>query len=436
MKLTSTQNMRSRLIVAGTLLSLLTLTACAPNTMPGTTDPHYLTGGAYGIGLTGPAGPTGATGSTGGTGSTGNTGATGGTGAIGGASAAPTVPTATPNPNATTVPTSPTPTPTAIASVSPTAPATVVSTTPASSALSVATNANLKVTFNRPMESSTLNASTFTLAQGSTSVPGSVTYANNVATFTPTSALTANTVYTGTVTTGAKDTTGNALSANYVWNFTTSQAQQGAGPQAVALSATLSKYAVIAGSTVTNTGGTIVTGDIGLSPGSGYVGFPPGTLNGALQIANPEAAQAKLDLTTSFNDAMSRSGSPIAVSGNLGGMTLVPGLYSSSTSLAISSGDLTFDAQGDANAVFVIKMGSTFTSTSGRKIILAGGAKASNIFWAVGTSATLGTNSDMKGVFLAQASITLETGAKLEGRALTQTGAVSMDAATVTKPAS
>ncbi|MBC7473538.1 MAG: DUF3494 domain-containing protein, partial [Candidatus Sericytochromatia bacterium] len=112
-----------------------------------------------------------------------------------------------------------------------------------------------------------------------------------------------------------------------------------------------------------------------------------------------------------------------------------PGLYNSQTSLAISSGDLTLDANGDANAVWVFQMGSTLTTTAGRKVILINSAKANNIFWQVGTSATFGTNSVFKGNVLAAVSITMQTGASLEGRALTQSGAVSLDTSTVTKPA-
>src|SRR5213075_3440594 len=118
------------------------------------------------------------------------------------------------------------------------------------------------------------------------------------------------------------------------------------------------------------------------------------------------AGQAKADVTTAFNDAAART-CVITVAGNLGGSTLAPGLYKSTSTLAISSGDLTLDAQGDANAVFIFQMASTLTTTSGRQVILSGGAQAANIFWQVGSSATFGTTSVMKGNILALASITL-----------------------------
>lgn len=193
-------------------------------------------------------------------------------------------------------------------------------------------------------------------------------------------------------------------------------------------------FAVIAGSEITNAGQTNIHGDLGLSPGSALSGFPPGVLNGDLHINDAIAAQAKLDITAAYNDAAGRTSSQIiTLSGNIGGLTLTPGLYKSTSSLAISSGDLTFDALGDANAVFVIQMASTFTTTSGRKVILAGGASPANIFWQVGSSATFGTNSVLKGTFIAMESITLTTGATLQGRALTRTGGVTMESNNIVK---
>jgi len=115
------------------------------------------------------------------------------------------------------------------------------------------------------------------------------------------------------------------------------------------------------------------------------------------------------------------------VAGNIGGQTLSPGVFTASSSLAISSGDLTLTGLGDSTAVFIFQIPTTLTVTSGRQVILAGGAQASNIFWQVGTSATLGTNSVTSGIIMAQDSITMATGATLHGRALTQTAAVTLD---------
>jgi len=151
-------------------------------------------------------------------------------------------------------------------------------------------------------------------------------------------------------------------------------------------------------------------------------------------LADPVAAQAQLDLTTAYNDAAGRTVGAITVAGNLGGQTLAPGLYKSTSSLEISSGDLTLDAQGDANAVWIFQIASTLTTTAGRQVILSGGAKAANVFWQVGSSATLGTGSGFKGNILALTSITVTTGAAVEGRLLARNGAVTLDSNTVGIP--
>jgi hypothetical protein len=195
-----------------------------------------------------------------------------------------------------------------------------------------------------------------------------------------------------------------------------------------------SGFAVLAGSTVTNTGATNVSGNIGLSPGSSVGGFPPGILDGTQHVNDLLANQAKLDLTVAYNNIAGRTATDIVtLSGNIGGLTLTPGLYKSTSSLAISSGDLTFDAKGNTEAVFIIQIASTLTTTPGRKVILSGGAMASNIFWQVGTSATFGTTSEFKGNILAMQSITFNTGATLYGSALAQNGAIVMAGNTIVK---
>jgi hypothetical protein len=157
-------------------------------------------------------------------------------------------------------------------------------------------------------------------------------------------------------------------------------------------------------------------------------------VNGTLHLGDPIAAQAQLDLTTAYNDAAGRTVAAISVSGNLGGQTLAPGLYKSTSSLEISSGDLTLDAQGNPNAVWIFQMASTLVTTVGRQVILTGGAQAANIYWQVGSSATIGGSSVFKGTIMADQSITMNTAATLDGRALARNGAVALDANTITVP--
>ena len=215
----------------------------------------------------------------------------------------------------------------------------------------------------------------------------------------------------------------------------TTPAALASGPASVNLGSA-GNFAVLASSTVTNvvSAGTIVTGDLGLSPGSAVTGFPPGVLNGTQHVADNISAWAQDNLTVAYNDAAGRSTGAITVAGNIGGQTLTPGLYKSTSSLAISSGDLTLDAQGDIHAVWIFQIASTLTTTSGRQVILAGGAQAKNVFWQVGTSATLGTTTIFKGTIMANESISLLTGATLEGRALARTGAVTLDSNVISLP--
>ncbi|RPH64917.1 MAG: DUF3494 domain-containing protein [Acidobacteria bacterium] len=308
---------------------------------------------------------------------------------------------------------------------------TISSTNPSDGATGVAV---ITASFSEAMNASTISTATFAVSgPGVTPVVGAVSYdaSTYIARFMPTSALTANTTYTATVTTGTKDVAGNAMASNRVWTFTTaaSPSNQASVPLGGA-----GAFVILAGSTVTNSGATALTGDLGVSPGTAVTGFPPGTMTGTQHAGNATSAAAMTDLTTAYNDAAGRTQSPVTMAGNLGGLTLPPGLYKSTSSLSISSGDLTLDAQGDANAVFIFQMASTLTTTSGRKVILSGGAKSTNVYWQVGSSATLGTTSVFKGTIMADQSITLNTGANLNGRALARIGAVTLAGNAVVMP--
>ncbi len=309
---------------------------------------------------------------------------------------------------------------------------TVTSMDPTSGAAGVPRATDLSATFSEAMDPSSITVSSFVLMQGTTAVAGLVSYAGLTATFNPSSDLASGTTYTATVSTEARDLAGNALQSDSVWSFSTGTSACG---QSTINLGSAANFAILGGSTVTNTGGTTVTGDLGASPGTEVTGFPPGTVVGAIHAGDTVAVAGLADMTTAYNDGMSRTLCQTTVDGNLGGQTLVPGLYWSGSSLEVSSGTLTLDAQGDSNGIFIFKMDSSLTTTEGMQVILAGGAQAKNIFWIVGSSATLGTNSVFHGTIMADQSITLTTGASLDGRALARIGAVTLDFNAVTRPA-
>jgi hypothetical protein len=186
---------------------------------------------------------------------------------------------------------------------------------------------------------------------------------------------------------------------------------------------------------VTNTGPTVVSGNLGVSPGSAVTGFPPGTVTGTIYtLVGSLAGTAQNDLTAAYLDAQGRACPGPALPGDIGGKVFLPGVYCNATSVGIT-GTVTLNGNGDPNAVFIFQIGSTLTTAaSNSNVNLVGGAQASNVFWQVGSSATLGTNTIFNGIILAQSSITLTTGAVFNGRALARTGAVTLDSNLMTNP--
>ena len=198
---------------------------------------------------------------------------------------------------------------------------------------------------------------------------------------------------------------------------------------------TAGSFAVLAGSGVTNTGPTVVSGDLGTCPTPTITGFPPGTvINGAVHAGDAVCVQAKSDLTAAYIDAAGRTPT-VTYPGvkDLGGETLTPGVYRAD-SFAIT-GTLTLDAQGDPNAVFIFQAGSTLITAPNSRVVLVNGAQPCNVFWQVGSSATLGVGSTFVGTILALTSITANTDADVQGRLLARNGAVTLDSNTVTTPA-
>ena len=319
------------------------------------------------------------------------------------------------------------------------APTVTAVTPPNGSATTCPNTALITATFSHAMNPATINTSTFTLVgPGATAVIGVVTYvaSTNVATFTPSTALTASTSYTATITTGAQDTSGSALGANFVWTFTTTAACTPPGT-AIPLGAACS-FGILAGSTVTNTSTTAaptnVSGDVGVWAGTAIVGFPPGNLTGVLHAGDSVAMTAQGALTTAYNNAAGTAGGAI-LPADIGGLTLAPGVYkttSAQPSVGIT-GNLTLN--GPASGVWIFQVVSTLTTAAGNsQVIMAGGATSHNVFWQIGSSATLGTNTTFAGTIMASQSISLSSGVTLNGRALASIGAVTLISDTVNVP--
>ena len=191
-------------------------------------------------------------------------------------------------------------------------------------------------------------------------------------------------------------------------------------------------FAVLGGSTVTNTGPTIINGDLGLWPGSAMTGFPPGIVIGTIHANNDVAQQAQNDVTAAYNMLAGMTVTQNLTGTNLGGLTLTPGVYFFSSS-AFLTGTLTLDAQGDPNALFVFQTGSTLITASNSSVLTINGDNGYCVYWQVGSSATLGTDTAFQGSILALTSITLNTRASIfGGRALARTGAVTLDSNTIT----
>ena len=346
---------------------------------------------------------------------------------------------------------------------------TVTAFTPPSATTPVCSNtAIISATFSKPMNPATITTSSFTLSNGGANVSGTVSYAAStmVATFTPSVALAPSASFTATITTAAQDQFGNGLATDFVWSFTTNSTANCPPPVVALQLGAACGYGVLAHTTVTNTGLTNVAGvppataDLGVSPGSAVTGFAiapantfvgtgtntagPGLVSGTIHLNDPpppsttSAMAAQAALTVAYNDLAGRTApAPTILTGaapDIGGQTLAPGIYKSNTSLAIS-GTVTLNGNGDPNAVWIFQIASTLITGGNSNVVLAGGASAHNIFWQVGSSATLGSGSTLNGSILALTSITLTTGATLNGRALASTGAVTLDTNTVVVPA-
>jgi len=193
-------------------------------------------------------------------------------------------------------------------------------------------------------------------------------------------------------------------------------------------------FAVLGASTVTNTGASAITGDVGVAPGTAITGFPPGIVTGTVHPGDPAATQAQVDVTLAYNALTAASCNTFLTGQDLGGMTLGPGVYCF-TAAAQLTGTLTLDGLGNAGSVFIFKTGSTLTTAAASAVTLINGATASNVFWQIGSSATLGAANTFRGNVIALASITMGAASSVSGRLIARTAAVTLDTNSIVIPA-
>lgn len=328
---------------------------------------------------------------------------------------------------------------------------TVVSTDPTDGAPAFVINRNVSANFSEPMNVSSINAATFTVIDNnSAGVTGTVEVVGTTAVFNPASDLATGTVYTATLTTDVQDLAGNALVENKTWSFTTgdSVAQ---GPAPVVLG-TAGDYVILAKAAISTTVGSAIVGDIAVSPAAEtfITGFSQGrdatdtfstsAITGIYKIfaADMEVPTPSMlttavsDMETAYTDAAGRVNPDFTelYAGDISDRTLVPGLYKWSSGLLMTK-DITLS--GNENDVWILQVAGDLTVGNGVIVNLTGGAAAKNVFWQIAGTTTFGTTSNVKGIFLSQTKIVLETQATLSGRALSQT-AVTLDENAVTQP--
>jgi len=321
---------------------------------------------------------------------------------------------------------------------------TLTYTSPIDQATGVGIDSTVQATFSEAMDPLTISSATVTLQPSGpplgTVLTGVVAYDPTTfrATFTPASSLTINTKYTASVV-GAKDLAGNLLIAGLIpnpWSFTTGT---GLVPTGVNLGSA-GTFGIMATAAITNTGNSIINGDVSLDPGTSMTGFPPGVVNGAIHINDLISAQARADLLIAYNYAKTLPpGTTISAGADLGALYttgIPPGTYTSGSTMLVST-PLVLDAGGDVNAIWVFQIGSSLTTTG--SVSLANGAQAKNVFWVPTFDATIGVGTIFYGTIVAGRDVTGVTGATINGRILagaTTDGTIALQNNIVNVPAS
>jgi len=324
----------------------------------------------------------------------------------------------------------------------------VVSSSPSNGAIGFPINGAVSATFSEAMDPTSLTASTFQLTSGTTPVPGTVIYADSTAVFWPAAHLASDGSFTATITTDANSDSGVALGEKYIWRFTAGKTLLPGLPVNLG---SAGDFVILAKSGVSTVPPATITGNLGVSPAAAsYItGFAltadsTNVFSTSPQVtgkvyaaddASPTPSKmttAVSDMELAFTDAAGRAPDVVELgAGNIGGMTLAPGVYKWGTGLLIPT-NVTLN--GDANAVWIFQVAQDLTVSSAASILLTGGALPKNVFWQVAGSVQLDTTAHVEGVVLTHTSVTLRTGASIRGRLLAQT-AVSLDGSTVVQPA-
>ncbi len=324
----------------------------------------------------------------------------------------------------------------------------VVSTLPDDGDVDVARNVGVTVVFSEAMYAPTLDDGTFTLASPTGDVPGTVITTGTTAVFWPAAHLETDTEYTATVTREARSDYGAFLDAEHQWSFTTGDTLAAGNPINLG---TAGDYVVLSKAGISTTSGTLITGDLGVSPitASAITGFSlsadasnvfstSAMVTGRVYAADyavPTPARlttAVADMEIAFTDAAARAPDVTELGeGDISGLTLEPGVYKWGTGLLIATD---IHLEGDANAVWIFQIAQNLTVSSDVIVHLDGGAEAKNVFWQVSGNADLGTTSEFEGNLICQTELTMRTGASLNGRLLAQT-AVVLQSNAITKPA-